>query len=81
MTTPKPAALECSHGLCHTVVVDGGNGRVEVEECEDGTVYATATCDSCDAADHEDDQALIDAESGAAMERYLDDRHHRLYGE
>lgn len=75
------ANLECSHGLCHTIVVDGVNGRVEREECEDGTVYETATCDSCYADEHLDDQALIDAESGAAMERYLDDRYHRLYGD
>lgn len=81
MTTPKPAVLECSHGLCHTVVTDGVNGRFEQEDDDEGGTYFTALCDSCYADDHRDDQALIDAESGAAMERYLDDRHHRLYGE
>lgn len=80
MTTPKPSVLECRHGLCHTVVTDGVNGRFEREDDGEGT-YFTALCDACDAADHEDDPALVDAESGVAMERYLDDRHHRLYGE
>lgn len=80
MTTPNTAPVECGHGLCHTLVMDGVNGEVEREE-DGGVVYLTARCDACEAADHEDDQALVDAESGAAMERYLDDRHHRLYGE
>ena len=72
---------ECGHGLCHTIVADGVNGRVERHEYEDGFVDIDATCSECYAADHEDDPALIDAESGAAMERYLDDRCHRLYSE
>jgi hypothetical protein len=75
------AKLECSHGLCHTVVTDGVNGRVEREECEDGSVYVTATCHECYADDHRDDQALVDAESGAATERYLDWRYHSIHGD
>jgi len=72
---------ECGHGLCHTVVTDGVNGRITREEYEDGSVYLDATCSECVAADHEDDQALIDVESGAAMERYLDGWYHQLYGD
>jgi len=72
---------ECGHGLCHTIVTDGVNGTVERHEYEDGGVDVDATCSECFAADHEDDQALIDAESGAAMERYLDGCYHRVYGD
>ena len=74
-------AIECSHVLCHTVVTDGVNGTIEREEYEDGFVFVTVTCTECHADDHRDDQALIDAESGAAMERYLDARYHAIHGD
>lgn len=70
---------ECGHGLCHTIVVDGVNGRVERQEYADGSIDLDATCSECYADEHRDDRALVDAETGAAMERYLDDRYHRLY--
>ena len=72
---------ECGHGLCHTVVTDGVNGRVARDEYEDGSVDLDATCSECYEDEHRDDPALVAAEDGSAWERYLDDRHHRLYDE
>ena len=65
---------ECSHPLCHTTVTEGVNGTIDRETYSDGYVDVTVTCNPCRGDDNRDDQALQDAESGAAMERYLDDR-------
>jgi hypothetical protein len=72
-----PLTARC---LCLTLVTDGANGHVLMDEEPDGTARLDATCHECSAAEGEAEaRSLEDVESGAARERELDDWYHSIH--